>query len=248
MADEDKKDKAPAAKAEGAEGAAKPKRTPAPAGGGKVKGDLKAKPKKDKKGPPKEPAPAPRLKKHYETVCRAGLKKQFKYSNDMAVPRITKAVVSMGIGDAHENAKKLEALLDDVETITGQRPAVCKAKQAIANFKLREGMAVGLRVTLRGARMWELLDRLITMVLPRMRDFRGLSAKSFDGRGNYSFGLPDQIVFPEVKTDRVEFYHGMNICVCTTARSDEQARELLRLLGIPFASLPVTIIGAPGKD
>lgn len=244
MADEAKKDAAAAAPTKGGEGGAEKPKRQAPAGGGKVKGDLKAKPKKDKKGPPKEPAPAPRLKQHYETVCRTGLKKQFKYSNDMAVPRITKAVISMGIGDAHENAKKLEALLDDVETITGQRPAVCKSKTSIANFKLREGMAVGLRVTLRGARMWELLDRMITIVLPRMRDFRGLSAKSFDGRGNYSFGLPDQIVFPEVKTDRVEFYHGMNVCICTTARSDDQARELLRLLGIPFASLPVTIIGA----
>lgn len=255
MADEKKPaEKAETKAAEGkpaaptAEGAAKaaPKPKPAAAagaGGGKAKGDYRAKPRKDKKKPT-EAAPPPRLKAHFEKVVKPALKKQFKHDNDLAMGRITKVCVSMGIGDAHENAKKLEALLDDLETITGQRPEVTRSKQAIANFKLREGMPVGLRVTLRHARMWEFLDRLITTVMPRMRDFRGLNAKSFDGRGNYSFGLPDQIVFPEIKSDRVEFFHGMNIGVCTTSRTDDEARELLRLLGFPFANLPVVIVGA----
>jgi len=222
----------------------KAKKIQKPAGGGKVKGDLKAKPKKKKAGPPTEAAPPPRLKAHYEGFVRPALKKKFSFTAEMAVPRLTKVVLSMGIGDAHENAKKLEALLDDVETITGQRPMVTRARLSIANFKLREGMAVGLKVTLRGPRMWEFLDRLISLALPRVRDFRGLSAKSFDGRGNYSMGLPDQLVFPEIKGDRVEFFHGMNIAVCTTGRTDDEARELLRLLGFPFTNSPVQIIGA----
>lgn len=212
-------------------------------GGGKaVKGDFKAKPRKKKEGKPTEPAPPPRLKKHYETVVRAGLKKQFGYKAEMAVPRLTKVVVSMGIGDANENPRKLEALLEDLETATGQRPLVTRARLSVANFKLRQGMPVGLKVTLRGPRMWEFLDRLITLVMPRLRDFRGLSSKSFDGRGNYAMGLPDQLVFPEVRADKVEFYNGMNVVVCTTAGSDDEARETLRLVGFPFANLPVQII------
>ncbi|MCW8140003.1 MAG: 50S ribosomal protein L5 [Planctomycetota bacterium] len=212
-------------------------------GGGKaVKGDFKAKPRKKKEGKPTEPAPPPRVKKHYETVVRAGLKKQFGYKAEMAVPRLTKVVVSMGIGDANENPRKLEALLEDLETATGQRPLVTRARLSVANFKLRQGMPVGLKVTLRGPRMWEFLDRLITLVMPRLRDFRGLSSKSFDGRGNYAMGLPDQLVFPEVRADKVEFYNGMNVVVCTTAGSDDEARETLRLVGFPFANLPVQII------
>lgn len=212
------------------------------AGGGRAKADYKAKPKKKKEGKPSEPPPPPRLKKHYETVVRPGLKKAFGIEAEMAVPRFTKVVVSMGIGDAAENPRKLEALLEDLETVTGQRPLVTRARMSVANFKLRQGMPVGLKVTLRGARMWEFLDRLITLVIPRLRDFRGLNSKSFDGRGNYAMGLPDQIVFPEIRADKVEFYNGMNIVVCTTARTDEQAREALRLLGFPFANLPVQII------
>lgn len=236
------KAKGQAAKAAGAEGGAAPAAAPKPKGeGGKAKGDFKAKPKK-KKEKPTEAAPPPRLKKHYETVCRTGLKKQFGYKAEMAVPRLTKVVISMGIGDANENPRKLEALLDDVEAAAGQRPMVTRARMSVANFKLRQGMPVGLKVTLRGPRMWEFLDRLITLVVPRMRDFRGLSSKSFDGRGNYAMGLPDQLVFPEVKADRVEFFNGMNIVVCTTAKSDDEARELLRLVGFPFANLPVQII------
>lgn len=218
-------------------------------GGGATKAEgsskisFKAKPKKKQAGPPSEPAPPPRLRAHYETVARPALVEKFQHKGPMSVPRLTKIVVSMGIGDANENPRKLEALVDDLETITGQRPAVTKARVSIANFKLREGMAVGCRVTLRGARMWEFLDRLISSVIPRLRDFRGLSAKSFDGRGNYAMGMPDQIAFPEIKADRVEFYNGMNIVMCTTARSDDEARELLRLLGLPFVNLPVQILG-----
>lgn len=236
-------DKKPRPTGDGAAKAAKPKGE-----GGKAKGDFKAKPKKKKEGKPTEAAPPPRLKKHYETVVRPGIKSKFGYKAEMQVPRITKAVVSMGIGDAHENARKLEALLDDVEVVTGQRPMVTRSRIAVANFKLREGMPVGLKVTLRGARMWEFLDRLLTLVIPRLRDFRGLSSKSFDGRGNYGMGLPDQLVFPEIKADRVEFFNGMNIVVCTSARSDDEAREVLRLLGFPFTNLPVQIIGAAGAS
>lgn len=225
-----------------AAGGEKAPRAPKAGGGDKVKGDFKAKPKKKKEGAPREGAPPPRLKKHYETVVRSGLKKQFGYKAEMAVPRLTKVVISMGIGDANENPRKLEALLEDVENAAGQRPMVTRARMSVANFKLRQGMPVGLKVTLRHARMWEFLDRLITLVVPRMRDFRGLSSKSFDGRGNYGMGLPDQLVFPEVKADRVEFFNGMNVVVCTTAKSDDEARELLRLVGFPFANLPVQII------
>jgi large subunit ribosomal protein L5 len=258
--DPEKAEKAAAAKAAGlakaaaekAAGGAKAAEGGAPAGdkaakapkaGKEGKGDFKAKPKK-KKEKPTEAAPPPRLKKHYETVVRAGLKTQFGHKAEMAVPRLTKVVISMGIGDAHENPRKLEALLDDVEHVAGQRPMVTRARVSVANFKLRAGMPVGLKVTLRGPRMWEFLDRLITLVIPRLRDFRGLNSKSFDGRGNYAMGLPDQLVFPEVKADRVEFFNGMNIVVGTTARNDEEARETLRLLGFPFANLPVQIIGS----
>jgi large subunit ribosomal protein L5 len=160
------------------------------------------------------------------------------------VPRLTKVVVSMGVGDAHEKPQKLEALIEDLETVTGQRPVVTRARISVANFKLRQGMANGLKVTLRGPRMWEFLDRLITTVVPRMRDFRGLSPKGFDGRGTYSVGLPDQLVFPEIKGDKVEHYQGMNVAMCTTAQSDDEAREMLRLLGMPYRDLPVQVLGA----
>lgn len=212
--------------------------------GGRASVTYKAKPKKKKTGKPEAALPAPRLKSHYAEVVRPGLKQKFGYGNDWAVPRLSKLVVSMGIGDAHEKPQKLEALIEDLETVTGQRPVVTRARISVANFKLRQGMANGLKVTLRGPRMWEFLDRLITTVVPRMRDFRGLSPKGFDGRGNYSVGLPDQLVFPEIKGDRVEHYHGMNVAMCTTAQTDDEARELLRLMGLPYRDLPVQVIGA----
>lgn len=211
--------------------------------GGRAQVSYKAKPKKKKAGKPESAPPVPRLKSYYNEIVRPTLKKQFGHTNDWAVPALTKMVVSMGIGDAHEKPQKLEALIEDLETVTGQRPVVTRARISVANFKLREGMANGLKVTLRGPRMWEFLDRLISVVVPRMRDFRGLSPKGFDGRGNYSMGLPDQLVFPEIKTDRVEHFHGMNIAACTTAPTDDQARELLRMLGFPFRDLQVEILG-----
>jgi large subunit ribosomal protein L5 len=207
---------------------------------------FKARPKK-KKGAPEVAAPPARLRAHYREYVLPALKEKYGFTADLATPRVTKVVVNMGIGDANENPKKLEALMDDLEVIAGQRPHVTRARISVANFKLRQGMPVGCAVTLRKARMWEFLDRMISLVIPRMRDFRGLNPKSFDGRGNYAMGLNDQIVFPEIQGDRVQFAHGMNIVVCTTARSDEQARELLRLLGFPFRDLPVVVLGAKAK-
>lgn len=217
--------------------AAKPAKTPKGGGGaagGKIKGDYKAKPRKKKEGKPSEPAPPPRLKRHYETVVRAGLKKAFGIEAAMAVPRFTKVVVSMGIGDAHENARKLEALLDDVETVTGQRPMVTRARISVANFKLRQGMAVGLKVTLRGARMWEFLDRLVSASLPRVRDFRGVPDEAFDGRGNYSLGITEQLIFPELDFDDVDRVRGLQVNIVTSARTDAEGKRLLELLGMPF--------------
>ena len=204
---------------------------------------FKARPKKKLAGKPEHPLPSPRLKAHYETVVKPLMKEFCGTKADLATPRITKVVISMGVGDANENPKKLEALLDDVETITGQRPHVTRSRVSVANFNLRAGMPVGCRVTLRKTRMYEFLDRLTAIVVPRLRDFRGMSAKSFDGRGNYNFGFGDQTVFPEISADRVSFNQGMNITVCTTARTDEQARELLRLMGFPFRDLTVVIVG-----
>lgn len=217
-----------------------------PTKAGKV--SFKARPKKKLAGPPAEPLPVPRLKRYYDDVVRGALKEMYGVKADLAVPRLTKIVVSMGVGDAHENPRKLEAVLEDLETITGQRPQVTRSRISVANFKLREGMAVGCRVTLRRAHMWEFLDRLLALVIPRMRDFRGLNAKSFDGRGNYAMGLPDQLVFPEIKADRVEFAHGMNIVLCTSSNDNDRARELLRQLGFPFRDHAVVLVGASAKE
>ncbi|MEZ6184701.1 MAG: 50S ribosomal protein L5 [Planctomycetota bacterium] len=213
---------------------------------GRASISFKAQPKKKLTGPPSEPIPAPRLKKHYNEVVVPKLKEQFGYTSTMQVPRITKIVLSMGVGDAHENPRKLNTFLDEIEMVTGQRPQVTRARMSVANFKLREGMAVGLRVTLRKARMYEFLDRLLSLVIPRLRDFRGLSPKSFDRRGNYNFGLPDQLAFPELRADTVDFQNGMNLAVATTARTDDEARELLRLMGFPFKNHPVQLIAAEG--
>lgn len=212
--------------------------------GAAAKISFKARPKKKLAGKPEQPLPTPRLKVHYDEIVKPALKQFCGVTADLATPRITKVVVSMGVGDANDNPKKLEALLDDLEAITGQRPHVTRARVSVANFKLRQGMPVGCRVTLRKNTMFEFLDRLVSIVAPRLRDFRGLSPKGFDRRGNYNFGLQDQIVFPEISADKVQFTHGMNITVCTTARTDEHARELLRLMGFPFRDLPVVIVGA----
>jgi len=191
----------------------------------------------------------PRLHAYYKNVVRPAMKSAFNYQNDNAVPKITKVVLNMGVGKARENPKMLDSLVLDMAAIAGQRPVKTKAKVAIANFKLREGMPIGCMVTLRRAQMYEFLDRLITIACPRIRDFRGLSPKSFDGRGNYSMGLTEQIVFPEIQSDKVEFFNGMNVVVCTTAHSDQEARELLRLVGFPFRGLDVAGINSgPGKS
>ena len=164
------------------------------------------------------------------------LVERFKYPNVMAVPRLEKTVVNKGLGEAIQNSKILDSAVDELGMITGQRPVITRAKKSIANFKLREKMAIGAAVTLRGERMFEFLDRLTNIALPRVRDFRGLSTRSFDGRGNYTMGLRDQLIFPEIDYSKVDQIKGMNVTIVTTAKTDEEARELLRLLGIPFRS------------
>jgi large subunit ribosomal protein L5 len=175
-----------------------------------------------------------RLRERYEKDVAPALKKEFGYPNVMAIPRIRKVVVNMGLGDATQNAKIVDTGADELSRITGQRPVVTKAKKSIAQFKVRKGMPIGTMVTLRGERMWEFLDRLIAVALPRVRDFRGVSPRGFDGRGNYTLGLKDQLLFPEIDYMKVDKARGMNISVVTTARTDEESRKLLQLLGMPF--------------
>ncbi len=175
-----------------------------------------------------------RLLERYKTQISPTLRQEFSCSTLMTVPALTKVVVSMGVGRALTEKKRLEIAAAELALITGQKPLICKATKSVASFKLREGNEIGLKVTLRGRRMYEFVDRLINAVIPRMRDFRGLNPKAFDGRGNYNMGLTEQTVFPEVDAAKVEFQQGMNITFVTTAKSDEQARRLLRLLGMPF--------------
>jgi large subunit ribosomal protein L5 len=177
---------------------------------------------------------APRLKVRYRKEIRDELREEFGYANVMQVPTVTKIVVNMGVGEAARDAKLIEGAIRDLTVITGQKPAVTKARRSIAQFKLREGMPIGCKVTLRRDRMFEFLDRLVTIALPRVRDFRGLNPKSFDGRGNYAMGLKEQIVFPEINYDQIEKVRGMDIIITTTAKTDEEARELLRLFNFPF--------------
>ena len=183
-----------------------------------------------------EPAAAvkPRLKTRYNDEVRAALQEQFGFSNVMQIPGVTKVVVNMGVGEAARDAKLIEGAVRDLATITGQKPVVRKATKSIAQFKLREGMPIGAKVTLRNDRMWEFLDRLLTIALPRIRDFRGLSAKQFDGNGNYTFGLNEQSMFHEIDIDRIDRPRGMDITVVTTATTDDQGRALLKQLGFPF--------------
>jgi large subunit ribosomal protein L5 len=175
-----------------------------------------------------------RLRERYEKDVIPALKKEFGYSNVMAIPKIKKVVVNMGLGEATQNAKIIDTGVDEVARITGQKPVVTRAKKSIAQFKVRKGMPIGTMVTLRGERMWEFLDRLIAVALPRVRDFRGVSPRGFDGRGNYTLGLKDQLLFPEIDYMKVDKARGMNISVVTTARTDEESRKLLQLLGMPF--------------
>jgi large subunit ribosomal protein L5 len=175
-----------------------------------------------------------RLKERYDKEVTAALKKEFGYTNVMAIPKIQKIVVNMGLGEATQNAKIVDTGADEVARVTGQKPVVTRAKKSIAQFKVRQGMPIGSMVTLRGERMWDFLDRLISVALPRVRDFRGVSTKGFDGRGNYTLGLKDQLLFPEIDYMKVDKARGMNISVVTTAKSDEESRKLLQLLGMPF--------------
>jgi large subunit ribosomal protein L5 len=179
---------------------------------------------------------ATRLQQHYETTVKPKLKQEFGYQNDQQVPRIEKIVVNMGIGEAAQDSKKIDSAVNELTAISGQKPALRKARKSIANFKLREGMNIGCKVTLRRDRMYEFLDRLVTIALPRVRDFRGLNERSFDGRGNYSMGLREQIVFPEIAYDEIDAIRGMDIVICTTASTDDEARALLRGFDMPFRS------------
>ena len=175
-----------------------------------------------------------RLRDTYESDIKVAMIKKFGYKNVMQVPKLEKIVINMGVGEARENAKVLESAVKDLTEISGQKPVITKAKKSVANFKIREGMAIGCKVTLRGERMYEFADRLINLALPRVRDFRGVSADSFDGRGNYALGIKEQIIFPEIEYDKVDKVRGMDVIFVTTAKSDEEARELLRLFGMPF--------------
>jgi len=178
---------------------------------------------------------APRLKARYHAEIVAALREQFSYRNPMQVPRVVKVVVNMGVGDAARDAKLIDGAVRDLTAITGQKPQIRRATRSIAQFKLREGMPIGAKVTLRGAYMWDFLDRLISIALPRIRDFRGLDPASFDGRGNYSIGIHEQIIFPEIDYDSIANVRGLDVAITTTAETDEQAHALLRGLGMPFA-------------
>ena len=181
-------------------------------------------------------ANTPNLKKLYQDEVAPALMQKFGYKSTMQIPRLEKIVLNVGCREARENAKVLDAVVTDLTAITGQKAVVTKAKKSVANFKLREGMPIGAKVTLRGNKMWEFLDRLFNVALPRVRDFRGISADSFDGRGNYALGVKEQLIFPEIEYDKIDKIRGMDIVVCTTAQTDEEARELLKLVGAPFAT------------
>ena len=176
-----------------------------------------------------------RMKKKYLEEVAPALMEKFQYKSTMQIPRIDKIVVSVGCGDCKDNNKALDAVIKDISAITGQKAVATAAKKSVANFKLREGMKVGVKVTLRQDRMWEFMDRLFNVALPRVRDFRGINANAFDGRGNYALGVKEQLIFPEIEYDKIDKIRGMDIVICTTAQSDEEARELLTLVGAPFA-------------
>lgn len=228
MADEKQKSDKPAREAKGGPGG--PAKG-AQQGKGRQKGDAKT-----VAAPPK-PRPAdykPRMKIHYDKIVKAELTKKYAYPNHMQVPRIEKIVLNMGIGEAVSDRKKVENAAGDLALIAGQRPVVTRARKSIATYKVRENMALGAKVTLRGDRMYEFLDRLVTIALPRVKDFRGLNPKSFDGRGNYALGLREHTVFPEIDYDKIDEIWGMDVIVCTSAQTDDEARELLRAFNFPF--------------
>ena len=176
-----------------------------------------------------------RMKAYYKETVAPALFKKFGYKSTMQVPKLDKIIINVGCGEAMENAKVVDAIMSDLMQITGQKPIVCRAKKSVANFKLREGMVIGVKVTLRDERMYEFLDRFFNVALPRVRDFRGINPDSFDGRGNYNMGLKEQLIFPEIDYDKIDKVRGMDICFVTTATTDEEARELLKLMGAPFS-------------
>ena len=176
-----------------------------------------------------------RFSELYKSEVAPALMTKFAYKSTMQIPKFDKIVINVGAGDAKENAKVIDAIMTDLAAITGQKPVVCRAKKSVANFKLREGMKIGAKVTLRGERMYEFMDKLFSFALPRVRDFKGINPNAFDGRGNYALGLKEQLIFPEIEYDKVEKIRGMDICFVTTANTDEEARELLRLMGAPYA-------------
>ncbi len=178
---------------------------------------------------------AARLKEAYVSEVAPALMKKFEYKSVMQIPKLDKIVLNVGCGEARDNSKVVDAIINDLSIITGQKPIVCRAKKSVANFKLREGMPIGVKVTLRGDRMYEFLDRFFNLALPRVRDFRGINPNSFDGRGNYAMGIKEQLIFPEIDYDKIDAVRGMDIIMVTTANTDEEARELLRLMGAPFA-------------
>ena len=175
------------------------------------------------------------MKDFYKSDVAPALMAKFGYKSTMQIPKLDKIVVNVGCGEAKDNSKVIDAIVKDIETITGQHPVVCRARKSVANFKLREGVPIGVKVTLRGDRMYEFLDRLFNVALPRVRDFRGINANAFDGRGNYNMGLKEQLIFPEIEFDKIDKVRGMDICFVTTAKTDEEGRELLKLMGAPFA-------------
>lgn len=177
-----------------------------------------------------------RLRDHYNTTVRKVLQEQFQYANPMEIPRLTKIVINMGVGEGVQDRKKVDAAVADMTLIAGQKPVVTRAKKSIAGFKLRQGMPIGCKVTLRRERMYEFLDRLVTIALPRVRDFRGLSRKSFDGRGNFAMGVKEQIIFPEISYDKVDEIRGLDVIICTSAKSDAEAQALLKAFDMPFAN------------
>ncbi len=176
-----------------------------------------------------------RLRDYYVSTVAPALMSKFGYKNVMQIPRLDKVVVNVGAGEAKENAKAIDAIMGDLSLITGQRPVICRAKKSVANFKLREGMPIGVKVTLRGEKMWDFVDKLFNIAFPRVRDFRGINPNSFDGKGNYSTGIKEQLIFPEIEYDKIDKVRGMDINFITTAATDEEAKELLTLLGAPFA-------------
>jgi large subunit ribosomal protein L5 len=177
-----------------------------------------------------------RIAKKYQEEVAPALKKEFGYASTMAIPRLSKVVINMGVGEAVADNKILDQAVEELSTIAGQRPAITRAKKSISNFKLRAGMAIGCRVTLRGKKMWEFLDRLMNLALPRVRDFRGVSPRAFDGRGNYTLGIRDELIFPEINYNKVQKVKGMNVCIVTTAATDQEAKSLLGGLGMPFSA------------